>query len=155
MIIFIYDSFRKLVPKKIRRWIASRWGITDQDHEGDHAFDLIRASVNLMVAAAVISFATSKKLPLSTTYVTFMVAMGTALADRAWTRECAPSRIAGVLTVVGGWFVTAIMAFMIAGFTVTVLYFTKSAGLVALVLLIVYIIYKLGHLHDKRSVKSA
>ena len=74
------------------------------------AFDLIRASVNLMVAGILISIATSMKLPLSTTYVTFMVAMGTSLADRAWGRESAVYRVAGVLNVIGGWFFTAFIA---------------------------------------------
>jgi len=79
------------------------------------AFDLVRAAVNLMVAAVLISIATSMKLPLSTTYVTFMVAMGTSLADRAWGSESAVYRVAGVLNVIGGWFFTAIIAFTAAG----------------------------------------
>ncbi|QTE24134.1 inorganic phosphate transporter [Polaribacter cellanae] len=78
------------------------------------AFDLVRAAVNLIVAGILISFATSMKLPLSTTYVTFMVAMGTSLADRAWGRESAVYRVAGVLNVIGGWFLTAITAFLAA-----------------------------------------
>ena len=78
------------------------------------AFDLVRASVNLIVAGILISIATSMKLPLSTTYVTFMVAMGTSLADRAWGRESAVYRVAGVINVVGGWFLTAITAFLAA-----------------------------------------
>jgi phosphate/sulfate permease len=79
------------------------------------AFDAIRASTNLMVAGILISIATSYKLPLSTTYVTFMVAMGTSLADRAWDRESAVYRVAGVLNVIGGWFITALVAFVTAG----------------------------------------
>ncbi|MGK0421765.1 MAG: phosphate/sulfate permease, partial [Polaribacter sp.] len=78
------------------------------------AFDLVRAAVNLIVAGILISIATSMKLPLSTTYVTFMVAMGTSLADRAWGRESAVYRVAGVLNVIGGWFLTAITAFLAA-----------------------------------------
>ena len=78
------------------------------------AFDLVRAAVNLMVASVLISIATSMKLPLSTTYVTFMVAMGTSLADRAWGSESAVYRVAGVLNVIGGWFFTAFMAFTAA-----------------------------------------
>nr|WP_321229040.1 inorganic phosphate transporter [uncultured Psychroserpens sp.] len=78
------------------------------------AFDLVRAAVNLMVAAVLISIATSYKLPLSTTYVTFMVAMGTSLADRAWGAESAVYRVAGVINVIGGWFFTAISAFLAA-----------------------------------------
>jgi len=79
------------------------------------AFDLIRASINLTVAGILISIATSMKLPLSTTYVTFMVAMGTSLADKAWGRESAVYRVAGVVNVIGGWFFTAISAFIFAG----------------------------------------
>ena len=79
------------------------------------AFDMVRAAVNLMVAGVLISIATSYKLPLSTTYVTFMVAMGSSLADRAWGRESAVYRVAGVLNVIGGWFFTALVAFSAAG----------------------------------------
>ena len=82
------------------------------------AFDMIRASVNLMVAGILISIATAMKLPLSTTYVTFMVAMGTSLADRAWGRESAVYRVAGVVNVIGGWFLTALGAFIASGIVV-------------------------------------
>jgi phosphate/sulfate permease len=78
------------------------------------SFDLLRASVNLFVASAVVSFATSLKLPLSTTYVTFMVAMGTSLSDQAWGRESAVYRVTGVLTVISGWFLTALVAFSVS-----------------------------------------
>ncbi|MBT3865288.1 hypothetical protein HOE67_02620 [Candidatus Peregrinibacteria bacterium] len=151
LIIFIHKTFSKIIPKRGRAAIASRWA-RNHDHNGDGAaFDLLRASVNLMIAAAVISFATSKKLPLSTTYVTFMVAMGTSLADKAWTRECAPYRISGVLTVIGGWFITALLIFLISGATVTVLYFTEAYGLIALTVMLSFAVYKLFHLHDRRS----
>ena len=76
-------------------------------------FDMVRASVNLIVASVLISIGTSMKLPLSTTYVTFMVAMGSSFADRAWDRESAVYRVAGVFNVIGGWFVTAIAAFLV------------------------------------------
>ena len=79
------------------------------------AFDMVRAAVNLMVASVLISIATSMKLPLSTTYVTFMVAMGTSLADRAWGVESAVYRVAGVINVIGGWFFTALVAFTASG----------------------------------------
>jgi len=105
------------------------------------AFDMVRAAVNLMVAGALISVATSYKLPLSTTYVTFMVAMGTSLADRAWGSESAVYRVAGVLNVIGGWFLTAITAFVAAGLVLTIL---KLGGpvfvaisLVAVILLLI------------------
>ena len=90
------------------------------------AFDMIRASVNLMVAGILIAIATSMKLPLSTTYVTFMVAMGTSFADRAWGRESAVYRVAGVLNVIGGWFGTAIGAFLASGIVVLLINWNPS-----------------------------
>ncbi|PIZ72859.1 hypothetical protein COY07_02655 [Candidatus Peregrinibacteria bacterium CG_4_10_14_0_2_um_filter_43_11] len=149
----VYKAFLFFIPGFIKKWVALRWH-RQKDEEGAPAFDLIRASVNLMVAAAVISYATSQKLPLSTTYVTFMVAMGTSLADRAWGRDCAPCRINGIITVIGSWFVTAILAFLMAGITVTVLYSFRTYGLIFLLLMIILIVYKLNHVHDKRSHKQ-
>src|SRR5690554_6542106 len=99
------------------------------------AFDLIRASVNLVVACIIVSMATSLKLPLSTTYVTFMVAMGSSLADRAWGRESAVYRVAGVFNVIGGWFVTAIIAFVGAGL-ITYLIFIGRGTMIAILLLL-------------------
>ena len=96
------------------------------------AFDLVRAAVNLMVAGILISIATSYKLPLSTTYVTFMVAMGTSLADRAWGCESAVYRVAGVLNVIGGWFATAIIAFVSAGTILAIISFGKGAAIAIL-----------------------
>lgn len=96
------------------------------------AFDMVRASVNLMVAGILISIATSYKLPLSTTYVTFMVAMGSSLADRAWGSESAVYRVAGVLNVIGGWFGTAIIAFVAAGVILAIISFGKGAAIAVL-----------------------
>ncbi|KAB5490987.1 MULTISPECIES: inorganic phosphate transporter [Flagellimonas] len=96
------------------------------------AFDMIRASVNLMVAGILISIATSYKLPLSTTYVTFMVAMGTSLADRAWGAESAVYRVAGVLNVIAGWFSTAIIAFLASGTILALISFGKGAAIAIL-----------------------
>ncbi|SDM15191.1 inorganic phosphate transporter [Kriegella aquimaris] len=96
------------------------------------AFDMVRAAVNLMVAGILISIATSYKLPLSTTYVTFMVAMGTSLADRAWGAESAVYRVAGVLNVIGGWFGTAIIAFIAAGSILAIISFGKGASIAVL-----------------------
>ena len=95
---------------------------------------MLRASVNLMVASAVISYATSYKLPLSTTYVTFMVAMGTSFADRAWGRESAVYRVTGVLTVIGGWFMTALMAFTVSCLFAVVIFYAGAYRSVALLL---------------------
>ena len=96
------------------------------------AFDMVRAAVNLMVAGILISIATSYKLPLSTTYVTFMVAMGTSLADRAWGAESAVYRVAGVLNVIGGWFGTAIIAFIASGIILALISFGKGAAIAML-----------------------
>ena len=109
----------KIIPKPTLAFVNSKFEKPvislpkDKTYELP-AFDLIRASVNLIVAGILISIATSMKLPLSTTYVTFMVAMGTSLADRAWGRESAVYRVAGVLSVIGGWFLTALSAFLAA-----------------------------------------
>ncbi len=117
---FINYGFNRLIPLKTQKYINSKFEKPvvklpkDKTYELP-AFDLVRAAVNLIMASVLISIATSMKLPLSTTYVTFMVAMGTSLADRAWGRESAVYRVAGVLNVIGGWFLTAIIAFTAAG----------------------------------------
>src|SRR5690625_6665637 len=103
------------------------------------SFDMIRASINLMVSGILISIATSFKLPLSTTYVTFMVAMGTSLSDRAWGRDSAVYRIAGVLKVVAGWFFTAIIAFTVAA-TFAYLIFIGQEVMIAILLLLVVLV---------------
>ena len=108
-------AFSTVLPDASLKWIESRFRTPVVISKKDSPeFDLIRASVNLLVAAILISIATSLHLPLSTTYVTFMVAMGASLADRAWGRESAVYRIAGVLSVIAGWFMTALFAFLIA-----------------------------------------
>ena len=116
------------------------------------AFDLVRAAVNLMVASVLISMATSMKLPLSTTYVTFMVAMGTSLADRAWGSESAVYRVAGVLNVIGGWFFTAFSAFVAASIMAFILYFGEGYALAGLLLLAFVLILK-SYLSHRKSTK--
>lgn len=115
------------------------------------AFDMIRASINLAVAGILISIATSMKLPLSTTYVTFMVAMGTSLADRAWGRESAVYRVAGVINVVGGWFFTAFSAFIFAGILTYVIYMGKGAAIAILLLFAAVLIVRNYLKHKKKS----
>ncbi len=117
------------------------------------AFDMIRASVNLMVAGVLIAIATSMKLPLSTTYVTFMVAMGTSLADKAWGRESAVYRVAGVLNVIGGWFGTAIGAFLAAGTVVLLISFKPPFVIPILLILTVYLLYRNYKSHKTKSIK--
>ena len=113
------SGVQKIVPVKIKEIIENRFAPSNQLLLSNTiiekpAFDMVRASVNLIVASILISIATSYKLPLSTTYVTFMVAMGTSLSDRAWGSESAIFRVSGVLNVIGGWFITAIVAFSAA-----------------------------------------
>src|SRR5690554_1116640 len=115
------------------------------------AFDLVRAAVNLMVAAVLISIATSFKLPLSTTYVTFMVAMGSSLADRAWGRDSAVYRIAGVLKVIAGWFVTAIIAFVAAAIFAYLIYIGQEVMIAILLLLVVLVLTRNYLSHKKKS----
>ncbi|MGM9804998.1 MAG: anion permease [Candidatus Aphodosoma sp.] len=109
---------RQYIPDRIYRWINRRFDTSEALLADGAAFDLVRGSVNLVLAGVLIAIGTSLKLPLSTTYVTFMVAMGTSLADRAWGRESAVFRITGVVSVIGGWFVTAGVAFIGAGIIV-------------------------------------
>lgn len=109
-------------PAGVKRWISRRMDSTTTQHEEGAAFDLVRGSVNLMLAGILIAWGTSMKLPLSTTFVTFMVAMGTSLADRAWGRESAVFRITGVISVIGGWFITAGVAFIGAGMVVCLMH---------------------------------
>ncbi len=134
------NFFSVIVPKSVRDYydlsfqkskIRQATVIYDKP-----AFDMVRASVNLVLASALIALATSMKLPLSTTYVSFMVAMGSSLADKAWGRESAVYRVAGVLSVIGGWFVTAIIAFAVAGLFVFILIKAKFIGVIILLTLV-------------------
>lgn len=118
------------------------------------AFDLIRASINLMVAGVIISIGTSYKLPLSTTYVTFMVAMGSSLADRAWGRESAVYRVAGVLKVIGGWFLTAIIAFVATGIITYLIYIGRGPMIAVLLLLSIGILVRNYLVHRKESIQK-
>ncbi|MDG1063934.1 MAG: inorganic phosphate transporter [Flavobacteriaceae bacterium] len=119
------------------------------------AFDMIRASINLMVAGVLISIATSMKLPLSTTYVTFMVAMGTSLADRAWGRESAVYRVAGVINVIGGWFFTAFSAFVVAGTLAYLIFLGGGVAIAVLLILALALLVRNYLFHKKRSADKA
>lgn len=130
------------LPSSVMKWIDSRFNTKEAILEEDAAFDLIRASVNLVLGGLLIIIGTSLKLPLSTTYVTFIVAMGTSLADRAWTRESAVYRITGVLSVIGGWFMTAAIAFVAAGVVCLLCYW---GGVVMICVLLALVIFALWH----------
>ncbi|MCM1140369.1 MAG: inorganic phosphate transporter [Muribaculum sp.] len=129
-------------PLTVRRWFARRFNTDELIIEKGAAFDLIRGSVNLVLAGALIALGTSLKLPLSTTFVTFMVAMGTSLADRAWGRESAVFRITGVISVIGGWFITAGAAFIGAGIIVLLMHLGGVWVMMALAVLTVVIIVR-------------
>lgn len=144
----------RLMPENTKKAIQSRFTPLERQ-PNDPSFDLIRASVNLTVAAMLISIGTSLKLPLSTTYVTFMVAMATSLADKAWGRESAVYRITGVLTVVGGWFLTAVVAFSVSALVAFLLMYGGIYAIVGLLLLVVFLIIQFAILHRKRTAKEA
>jgi len=141
---------RRNTPLTVRRWFSQRFDTEQGIIENGASFDLIRASVNLVLAGALIALGTSLKLPLSTTFVTFMVAMGTSLADRAWGRESAVFRITGVISVIGGWFVTAGVAFIGAGIIVAVMHFGGHWAMFALAILTVIIIIRSHRRFSKR-----
>ena len=152
------NYFGVLVPKSIQAKVANNFykpeSLITKDQSIDApAFDMIRASVNLMVAGVLIAIATSMKLPLSTTYVTFMVAMGTSLADRAWGRESAVYRVAGVLNVIGGWFGTAIGAFVASGIVVFLINWNPPVMIPILLLLTVILLYRNYKYHQSNSNK--
>jgi hypothetical protein len=125
------------VPGRVKAWLATRFNTEEAQLDEGVAFDLVRASVNLVLGGLLIVIGTTLQLPLSTTYVAFMVAMGTSLADRAWGRETAVYRITGVISVIGGWFITAGAAFILA-FLIASL--NHLGGLVAMILLIVLLV---------------
>ena len=155
-------AFNIIIPKHLQQKINVRFTEPPAKKVKDTtapAFDMVRASVNLVVASILIAIGTSLKLPLSTTYVTFMVAMGTSLADRAWGRESAVYRVAGVFNVIGGWFVTAIVAFLAAGTFACIIYYggvTAVIALLALALLLLlrsFIVYRKAEKAKKNKQK--
>ncbi|MDX9817429.1 MAG: inorganic phosphate transporter, partial [Desulfococcus multivorans] len=156
MVTGLFEGGRKLCPIAVRRWMRDRLDAEDYlpapGYDGKTPeFDLLRASVNLMVASALISWATSMKLPLSTTYVTFMVAMGTSLADQAWGLESAVYRVTGVLAVIGGWFFTALMAFTVSLVFAFALAYLDGIALVGLLALVAFIIFRNFKIHATRE----
>lgn len=158
--IALSDGFNSFLPSFARKKIEEQFQKVKPTiaikPENAPAFDLIRASVNLMVASVLISIATSMKLPLSTTYVTFMVAMGTSLADRAWGSESAVYRVAGVLNVIGGWFFTAFSAFVAAAIMAVVLYYGRGYALTALLILAMVLLFRnyLSHRKQAKELKE-
>lgn len=146
----ISENVGRYIPKFIKKFVQKRFEQA-KVRKKDASFDLLRASINLIVASMLITIGTSLKLPLSTTYVTFMVAMGTSLADGAWGRESAVYRITGVFTVIAGWFLTAFIAFTICAIIVYILYVGKLYAIVGFFILALFVILK-TQLFAKRNV---
>lgn len=148
------NTLSKIVPQNTKNWISTRFRKDDAIMADGAAFDLIRASVNLVLASLLIALGTSMKLPLSTTYVTFMVAMGTSLADRAWGRDSAVYRITGVLSVIGGWFLTAGAAFIICFFVTLIIYYGGSLAVAALIILVIISLIRSQILYKNKKKKA-
>jgi len=155
MVDSLFGSLKVFFPESVRQFVSRRLKPrnpnTVMKQDDQPSFDLIRASVNLMVASAVVSYATSMKLPLSTTYVTFMVSMGSSFSDQAWGRESAVYRVTGVLTVIGGWFMTAFIAFVTSFIFASVISHFQMPGAVVLFALAGVIIWKNKQKHDDRE----
>ena len=146
-----------ILPASVKEKIDSQFSNTElviknQNAKDAPSFDMLRACINLVVASILISVATSYKLPLSTTYVTFMVAMGTSLADRAWQRDSAVYRVAGMINVIGGWFLTALTAFIVSGIIVTLI---KLGGPQAIAIILFIILLIIGKNYVKHKNDNA
>lgn len=154
--IYVGQMINFVIPKQLELKIDKQFkGKVYKKKEEAPAFDMVRAAVNLMVASILIALGTSLKLPLSTTYVTFMVAMGTSFADRAWDRESAVYRVAGVFNVIGGWFITAIVAFTMAAVVAFLLKFGKVFSFVGLLVLVGILLYRSGRKYLARTKAQA
>ena len=148
--------FSQVIPQPIIKKISSRFDTTQMDARSKKdpnppMFDMVRASVNMMVASILIAIGTSYKLPLSTTYVTFMVAMSTSLVDGAWGRDSAVYRITGVFTVVGGWFITGLAAFSVAFFLALFMGWAQIFGVIAILAFAIMAFYRTHLIHKKRE----
>ena len=144
------NGLNNITPANVKKWVNGRFNQSEVTIDEGAAFDLVRASVNLVLAGLLIALGTSLKLPLSTTYVTFMVGMGSSLADRAWGRESAVFRITGVISVIGGWFLTAGAAFILAGLVASVNYLAGPVGMFVMVALAIFLLIR-SHMSYKNK----
>lgn len=142
------NAVSRKVPTGVKVWVNRRF--TPLEEREDVAFDLVRASVNLVLGGLLIAIGTSLKLPLSTTYVTFMVGMGSSLADRAWGRESAVYRVTGVVSVIGGWFITAGAAFILAAVVAVVMFFGGLPAMFLMIALVIYLLYRSSVRYKKK-----
>jgi len=152
--VYVGKLFNAVLPARLQIRINSRFEkpiVKKSKNKEQEHFDMIRASVNLIVASILISIGTSMKLPLSTTYVTFMVAMGTSLADRAWDRDSAVFRVAGVFNVIGGWFLTGFSAFMLAATVAAIMFFGDQFGIIAMLVLLAFILYRSNKQYKEKA----
>ncbi len=150
----VNKATQNILPKRLLGAIEKRFDRSGISKKDQTSFDLIRASINLLVAAVLIAFGTSLKLPLSTTYVTFMVAMGTSLADRAWGRDSAVYRITGVVVVIAGWFVTAFLAFVSSFIMAYLLHYGGLVAIFGLISLAIFLIIRSKLIHRRREKKE-
>ena len=139
------------LPQALKNWINSRFNKNDVELEESAAFDVVRAAVNLVLASMLITIGTNLKLPLSTTYVTFMVAMGSSLADRAWSRESAVFRVTGVLSVIGGWFITAGVAFFACAVVCLAMHFGGIVVQSAFIALVIFMLIRSNIQYNKKQ----
>ena len=147
----------RLVPQRISAFLGARFAKLTQRYQSDReapSFDLLRASVNLLVSSLLIAYGTSRKLPLSTTFVTFMVAMGTSFADMAWGRESAVYRVAGVLNVIASWLITAVVAFTSASVMALIIYQTGFIGFFALTAVAVFLLVRSHILFNQKQAEE-
>ncbi len=150
------ESVAHIFPAPLRKWVNSRFNANEVELVDDKAaFDVVRAAVNLVIASMLITFGTNHKLPLSTTYVTFMVAMGSSLADRAWSRESAVFRVTGVLSVIGGWFITAGVAFITCALVALIMWFGGIVVQIGFMTLVVYLLWHSNQQYKKKKEQEA
>lgn len=147
----INEFMVKVIPVGMRRWIDSRFNKDEVILENGAAFDMVRAAVNLVLSGLLIIIGTTMKLPLSTTYVTFIVAMGSSLADRAWGRESAVYRITGMLSVIGGWFITAFVAFTICALVTAIMFYTSFVGMFVFICVAVFLLVRSNIKYSKKE----
>ncbi len=148
------QNISRYIPTGVKKWIDSRFCKDTMIMENGAAFDLVRASVNLVLAGLLIALGTSLKLPLSTTYVAFMVAMGTSLADRAWGRDSAVFRITGVLSVIGGWFITAGAAFTICSIVALIMYYGGMPAMFIMIGVAIFLLIRSNINYNKKLKKE-
>jgi phosphate/sulfate permease len=149
-------SINKYIPNHLKKRVQKQFKPLKHDKTDKNypSFDLVRASVNLVVASILIAIGTSLKLPLSTTYVTFMVAMGASLSDGAWDRESAVYRVTGVFSVIGGWFFTALSAFSISFLVALVFFYGELYAIFGMVILSIFVVYRTHKIHRKHEVRD-